>query len=80
MNNSLDLGSSFLFFFFLSTRLGTIYKERLIWASKTKSSVLGSQNICGFVLKGPDQNGESLFSLSFLENCFSAVFLISNGK
>ena len=57
MNNCLDLG----FFFFLLTSLGSFYKERLIWASKTKSSVLGSQNICGFILKGPNQHGESLF-------------------
>ena len=70
MNNSLDLGS-FFFFFFLSTRLGTIYKERLIWASKTKSSVLGSQNIYGFVLKGPNQNGESFFIIFFRELFFS---------
>ena len=73
-NNCLDLG-----FFSLLISLGSFHKEKLIWVSKTKSSILGSQNICGFVLKGPNQHGESLFS-SFLGNCFSFFFLISNQK
>ena len=61
-------------FFFLLTSLGSFYKERLIWASKTKSSVLGSQNICRFVSKGPNQQGDSLFS-SFFGELFFSCFL-----
>ena len=65
MNNCLDLG--FFFFLLLLTSSGSFHKEKLIWVSKTKSSVLGSQNIYGFVLKGPNQHGESLFSSFFGE-------------
>ena len=57
-------------FFFLLTSLGSFHMEKLIWASKTKSYILGSQNLCWFVLKGPKRQGGSLFSSSFLGNFF----------